>query len=446
MSWNSKVIWSEGMLLQPQHMQQHDRYLDARLEGRAGALRPYPWGVAHLELDTAQLGLGKVALRACSGVLPDGTPFGLAGDEDIPAPLDIPPDARDVLVVLALPLRRHGVPEVDDGNGVDNAARHRRAEADVWDSNGLDFSTRVEIGKLRLRLALQEGLPDGCMALGIVRVLERRADNQVVLDTAYCAPVLALRAAPPLAGFVDELQGLLHQRAEALAARLAQPQASGAGEIADFLLLQLLNRSQPRVAHLARTPALHPHDLYRELCGLAGELATFTRADKRTPAYPPYRHDALAVSFAPLMLDLRRSLSAVMDPAAVALALEERQFGIRVAVLPDRALLQSATFVLAVHAQLPPDAVRSGFPPQVKIGSVETIRDLVNLQLPGIPLRPLSVAPRQLPYLAGHTYFELDRASDYWQQLNSSAGFAMHVAGHFPGLRMQFWAIRNHAS
>ncbi|HCT06852.1 MAG TPA: type VI secretion system baseplate subunit TssK, partial [Pseudomonas sp.] len=55
----------------------------------------------------------------------------------------------------------------------------------------------------------------------------------------------------------------------------------------------------------------------------------------------------------------------------------------------------------------------------------------------------LPVAPRQLPFHAGFTYFELDRSSEYWQLLSQSAGFAMHIAGVFPGLDMQFWAIRN---
>ncbi|MCP6146127.1 hypothetical protein, partial [Pseudomonas aeruginosa] len=27
MSWNNRVVWSEGMFLRPQHFQQHDRYL-----------------------------------------------------------------------------------------------------------------------------------------------------------------------------------------------------------------------------------------------------------------------------------------------------------------------------------------------------------------------------------------------------------------------------------
>lgn len=446
MAWQSKVVWSEGMLLQPQHLQQHDRYLATQLEARVGALRPYGWGVARLEIDEQALALGKLALVAFSGVLPDGTPVGAPGDDELPLPIDIPPDARDVTIVLALPVRRHGVPEVDDGHGLENFARHRSAEVEVWDSNGLDSSAQVTVGKLRLRLALASEVADAWVTLGVARVIERRADNRVVLDPAYCPPALDVRAAPALKGFLDELLGLLHQRGEALAARLAQPAGAGAADIADFLLLQLLNRSQPLVAHLAGMSGLHPEALYRELVRLAGELATFTRADKRPSPYPVYRHDALDASFAPLMLDLRRSLSAVMDPHAVPIPLEERQFGIRVAVLPDRALLHAATFVLAVQAQLAPEAVRGSFPPQVKIGSVETIRDLVNLQLPGIALRPLPVAPRQLPYLAGYTYFELDRGSDYWQQLSNSAGFAMHIAGSFPGLQMQFWAIRNQSS
>ena len=66
----------------------------------------------------------------------------------------------------------------------------------------------------------------------------------------------------------------------------------------------------------------------------------------------------------------------------------------------------------------------------------------VNVQLPGIPLKPLAVAPRQLPYHAGFTYFELERNSDYWKELRKSGGFAMHVGGDFPGLELELWAIR----
>jgi type VI secretion system protein ImpJ len=73
---------------------------------------------------------------------------------------------------------------------------------------------------------------------------------------------------------------------------------------------------------------------------------------------------------------------------------------------------------------------------------VERIRQLVNAALPGIELKPLPVAPRQIPFRAGYTYFELDQHSQFWKEMSSSGGFAMHVGGDFPGLEMEFWAIR----
>lgn len=442
MAWKNKVVWSEGMLLQPQHLQQHDRYWHSQLESRVAALRPYSWGFSELKIDEHQLALGKLALRSCSGVLPDGTPFMLPADDELPLPLDVAPDARNVMVVLALPLRRHGIAEVAHGEAADSFARHRTADYEVWDSNGLDSSALLQVGKLRLRLALATEVAHAYATIGVARIVERRADDRLVLDPDFSPACLDFRAAPRLAAFADELVGLVHARGDLLAARLSQPGAAGAAEVADFLLLQLLNRVEPLLAHQASASGVHPEILYGALASLAGELATFTDPGKRAATYPLYRHDALAETFAPVIADLRRALSTVMDTQAVPIALDERQFGIRVAVVPDRELLRSATFVLAVNAHLPPEVLRGAFPAQVKIGSVEKIRDLVNLQLPGIGLRPLPVAPRQLPFYAGYTYFELDSGSEYFQHLHQSAGFAMHVAGDFPGLQMQFWAIR----
>ena len=142
------------------------------------------------------------------------------------------------------------------------------------------------------------------------------------------------------------------------------------------------------------------------------------------------------------MTELRRSLSMVLEQNAVPLPLEERKYGIRVSQIADRTLLEASSFVLAVRTRMPTEELRRRFPAQVKIGPVEQIRQLVNVQLPGIPVRPLAVAPRQLPYHTGFVYFELDRASEFWAGLRTSGGFAIHVSGEFPGLEMEFWAVR----
>jgi type VI secretion system protein ImpJ len=34
--WDNKIIWSEGLFLQPHHFQQHDRYLEHLIRAQAG--------------------------------------------------------------------------------------------------------------------------------------------------------------------------------------------------------------------------------------------------------------------------------------------------------------------------------------------------------------------------------------------------------------------------
>jgi type VI secretion system protein ImpJ len=300
----------------------------------------------------------------------------------------------------------------------------------------------LQIGRLNLRLMLERDTNDGYVTLGVVKVIERRADGRAVLDTHYVPPMLHAPAQLVLDGYLREVHGMLHQRGEALGARLAQPGRSGTGEIVDFLLLQVINRHQPQFAHLQRLPVLHPERLYDLCLGLAGELATF-REQKRPPAFPEYRHDDLASCFRAVVSDLRQSLSMVLEQTAIPIDLQERKHGIRVAVIADAELLRTAMFILAVNAQMPGEALRTRFPTQVKIGPAERIRDLVNLQLPGVTLRALPVAPRQIPYHAGFTYFELEtRGNELWKQLENSGGLAMHIAGDFPGLALEFWAVR----
>jgi type VI secretion system protein ImpJ len=430
------------MFLEPQHFQQHDRYLEQLLEARVGPATPHSWGFARLALDESLLAMGKLALASASGIFPDGTPFDFPGTQAGPLPLEVAPDTKDQLVLLALPLRRPGgsdaEPGLDDEPGL---TRYAVNDIDVFD-NCSRSPARIQVGQLRLRLMLQSELTDAYACLGAVRLLERRADKQVVPDARYIPPTLRANDNPVLAGYAREVAGLLRQRGDTLAALVTQPGRGGVGEIADFLLLQTINRYEPLFINYTHARLLHPERLFLTCLQLAGELSTFSSASRRVAAYPDYLHDDLETSFTALLADLRRSFSMEQQRAAVPIALQERQFGVRVAVIADQELVTSACFVLAVGAQLAPEVLRVRFPSQVKIGPVERIRDLVNLQLPGIPLRPMAVAPRQIPFHAGYNYFELERGGELWKQLERSGGMAMHIAGDFPGLELELWAIR----
>ena len=444
MGWENKVVWGEGLFLQPQHLQQQERYFDRLVRGSTASLTPFSYGFTTLDIDRDLLTLGKFGLRAATGLMPDGTPFSIPGDVDQPPPIDLPETLRNATVQMILPPRQPGALETAPPDRLDTAARFVVGEHEAIDTNaGYQSTATVPIGRLRLRFVPDADPRTAQVALGLVRVIEVRADRSVVLDDGYIPPSLTCDASGVLAGFVAQIQGLLHQRAEALAGRVSETANRGAAEIADFMLLQLCNRYEPLLTHLAASIAqLHPEALYRVLVSLAGELATFTESRKRPPGFPPYRHDDLHATYRPVMAALRQSLSAVLEQTAVPIPLQERKFGIRVGPIMDRSLVTDATWVLAVKAQIPAETLRRSLPNQIKIGPVEQIRELINVALPGIAIRALPVAPRQLPYYAGTSYFELDRSSPYWAALARTGGVAIHIAGDIPGLEVECWAIR----
>jgi type VI secretion system protein ImpJ len=443
MSWKRKVVWSEGMLLQPQHFQQHERHEAHSREVELHTSTPFAWGFSSLELDSAALSIGKVALASAKGIFPDGTPFEMPATESIPLALEISNQTRDQNILLAIPARRAGARESNNESD-DALSRYRVDEVELSDSNTSgERSALIQVACLNARLMLQNEVTDAWTTLSIARLIERRSDNQIVLDKEHVPPSLDAHSAPVLKSYVSELVGLLQQRGDALAGRMSQTGSGGVSEVADFLLLQTVNRNEPLFRHLMTTSVLHPQRLFESCVALAGDLATF-RDKRRVTEFERYIHDDLAKSFKPVMSDLRMSLSMVMEQSAFQIELHERKMGVRVGILSDAEMRKNATFVLTVAAQMPSDAVRARFPSQVKIGPVEKIRDLVNLQLPGVALSALPVAPRQIPFHTGACYFELDtKSSDLWRQLDKSGGLAVHVAGEFPGLELALWAIRS---
>ncbi len=444
MSYRSKVIWSEGLFLRPQHFQQNERYFERLVHLRSDALRAYGWGFSSLRLDRDLLKLGKLGIASASGVFPDGTAFSMPDDDALPPPLDVDEEVRDQLVYLCLPVQRAEAQEVDLAGSEDVLARYDCRELEVRDATSSSANLApMQIGSVKARLMLESDDCSEYARIPIARLVEVKVDKQVVLQTEFVPTVSNIRAASVLDAFSKELLGLLHQRGEALAGRVAATGRGGAAEIADFLLLQVVNRLQPLATHLSVEANVHPEDFYRVCAMAAGELATFTHASKRAAEFPPYRHHDLQASFEPVMGAIRESLSAVLEQTATPIPLKAKKYGISVAMVADKTLLAGAKFVLAVNSDMPADALLSQFPSYVKIGSVEKIRDLVNLSLPGIQLAALPVAPRQIPYHSGFAYFELDRGNELWAQLSESGGIAIHVAGEFPGLQMELWAIKD---
>jgi len=439
-----KVIWQEGMLLRPQHFQQNDRYYDNQMKSRTQLLGRYNWGFLRLEIDLQFLNMGKLVVSQACGVLPDGTLFDLQGNHG-PLALDVPPNTAKTPVYLALPLVTGNHVEARRISQPDVLARYTAYELEVADSNaGDDASSQVSCARPDFRLLLGEQQNDQAyVKLKICIIDHSTPDNHISLDAHFVPSFIHIHASAYLQSCLKEVISLLDNRGDILAARISAIGKVGGAEVGDFLMLQLINRTSLLLRHYMGLEHVHPEELYRTLLSLLGDLSTFATDSKRPRTDSRYEHSDQGDSFRKLMESIRQVLSMVLEQHAIELILQERQYGILVAPLHDHQLLGRTSFVLAAKANCDSEELRHRLPSHLKVGAVEHIRQLVNLHLPGIKVRPLPVAPRQIPFHSDKTYFTLDFNAQDLAQLERSGGLAFHVSGEFSDLELKFWAIRN---
>ncbi|EAS1758233.1 type VI secretion system baseplate subunit TssK [Salmonella enterica] len=444
MAMKNKVVWQEGLFVQPQHFQQQQRFNEYLMDSRLTGITGLAWGFTQLAIDRQQLGQGKIVLEKAAGCMPDGTVFSLPDQDVLPAPfqpVSLDSEASRTLY-LALPVSHDAVNEIagrrstGQGNG-----RYRLNYADVRDLH-TDEGDAVQVIMGQLQPLIVSGAEDlsSFTLLPLCRIQDKAADGSLSLDPTFIPTCQAISASQVLSAYLHEIQGTIRSRASELAERIGSPEQSGIADVAEFMMLQMLNRNQTRFSHRSGLSILHPETLYSDLVGLLGELMTFTSASRLPDGYDVYDHQDLTKTFQRLLLTVRRELSIVLRPRAQNLPLSKND-NIYQAVVTDPQLLQEASFVLAVHAQVPHDQLMRQFIQQSKVSSPDKIRSVVSVQVPGIQLVPLSTAPRQLPFHANYIYFSLDKGKA-WADVLSSNAIALHVSGTFPALDMQLWAIR----
>jgi type VI secretion system protein ImpJ len=355
--WFRTFVSNVEMTLAKTDLSISRRYIERLVDARTRCVTPFAWGFSELEIDEGLLALGKLGLTRAAGLLPDGTPFSMPLLDPLPPPIEVPADVKGELIYLALPLQRQGLNEVDF-SGTDELCRFEAAEENVRDNtDASDEPAAIQTGRLRMRFVRAKEATEAYALLGVAFVAERRSDGQVTLERSYIPPQVAIEATAQLSASASLLHGLILQRAQALAGRMGQL-SHGVSELADFLMLQTLNRNEPIFSQHTAVPNAHPKELHRDCLRLAGDLATLASSTRRPPEFPPYRHDDLNACFAPVFAELRRMLTAVLEQNALQIELVARTHGVRTAVVDDLELARTGTFVLAVNAQVPGEQLR----------------------------------------------------------------------------------------
>jgi type VI secretion system protein ImpJ len=424
-----RVVWSEGLFLRTQHFQQQDRFAEALVRGALRASHLQAWGFWSLALDEAALQSGRIGLAEASGVFPDGTPFDIGADTLPPEAVALRREGAAGLVRLGIPAETPGVPTVEPAHAAPGGARWRGALLPVRDVvQGGPETADVELARLVPRLFLPGEDTAGYVTMPVARAEGLAADGSVQLASTFLAPALRTAAVPWYAAFAHEVATGLDRIAEAHGSMVRGTAGSG---VTNLLTLELANAARPRVTHMAEQNLYHPSDLYLELAGLAGRMATYGSSSRRMGHLAPYVHEnpepafmALADTLRSLLLSLRH-----VEPKSRALTVAVHSPNIWMVRIDNPEILRSSRIVLRVGADMSEAMLRRIFVDQATVGAVDEFEKLWLSRLRGIPLKPLHSQPREIPYDGDRLCLELDRKSEHWAQILASPGFYVGISG-----------------
>ncbi|SFV57382.1 Uncharacterized protein ImpJ/VasE [hydrothermal vent metagenome] len=253
------------------------------------------------------------------------------------------------------------------------------------------------------------------------------------------ATFLHLHASKDLISKMNELMSTLSYRTEKLAEKLSDSNVQSS-ELGDYLMLQLLNKTQSRLHYYFTQDRIHPSELFLELHSLIGELAVFMKKEKRILEPFVYKHEEQGTSFQKVLDELTDMLSMVLEQNSISLPVEKQKYGIYTSKIAEKSIIESSSFIFAVKADIDGEKLKQLLQSNLKMGS---IRDLVNYHLGGFKLNVLASAPRQIPYKVNYTYFKVELEAEDKEKLTRSGGFAFHLSGELPNVEYTLWAIRN---
>lgn len=407
----ARVRWYVGQTLLPDHLEaQEDAALaELCLAARMAGL-PW-WGVSRLAWNATQLAGGIAAPSELTVVMRGGAIVDVPSNARLVAPLILDPATRRTRVHLHLlegtePADR-AAPYDDDPPAVDRVLQRVVLSPDAALSGAVD------------------SLPLG--------ELERRHDGWAVA-AGYVPPLLQVSPAhpyrEPLLGACESLLVVLENK---LVLRLTSSEHHHHHELAAARhCLTEVQRALARLDDVSQGIHPHPYVLYALLRDTYFAICAYAEAVADRDA-APYRHDALAATFAALTGELRLRLASADSH------LTERPFvrgdGLHVlAPLPDGIDAAREVYLL-VRAE--PPAARE-LVESIKLAARSRLATVHRRVLQGVPLHHVGETPFHHPFGPDVDFYLLGRNTE-WDLALRDGSLAFHDP---PGLDCRaslFW-------
>lgn len=435
------IAWREGLFIRPQHFQQNNFNQLAEMMIRTSISAENRWGIISLDIDNQVLSIGKVSCVSATGIMPDGTLF-TSNDFLSTLSIDIDKSDEGKYIYLSLALSHENEDNIYFEEQEEVPTRYlAKTHTGVPNTNAGEDS-KADITFAYLNLKLSKELRNGYTNIPIARIATVSDNNIATLDESYEPIYLHLNKAKYILSKLDELQGVVQNRAKRLLEKISTDRLKST-ELRDYLMLQLLNKYESQLHYYNTQDNVHPGDLHRILSSFIAELAVFATTNKRLDTQYTYVHKDQFDCFNIIFREIANMLGQALESASSIIPLHKHKFGVHIATLQDKSILSNSTFLLAITGDIEENRLKKLLIDNLKIGTVEEIRNLVNHHLPGFTYNPLTTAPKEIPYRVNNLYFGITLKNADKEELIKSSGIALH----FPdtdkfNIEFVLWAIR----
>ena len=449
MSFWTEVHWSEGMFLRPHHLQVAQRWMETVVRTGLDSMRPFAWGIVHLQVAPEPLENFTLRLDSCSVRMKDGTWVQIPENTQVP-PLNfkdaLGTGGGEVDVCLGIPEMqevRANTVSLQEPERVDGTPRFEPHAVTRRDENTGANPQTIYVRRIRGRLFTAGEDTTGYETVHLATV--KRTDRPGALpevDPLGTGPLLAVQADAGLSGLVNSLADQIEAKDEVLAREAREHHmlfTDGVAANTEHLLkLHALNETRAQLRAMQQCPLLHPYDVFVVFSRLIGHLSVFH--DDLTPGViPQYDHDHPGETF-----DRLRGRIEVLLEAMRPMAYVERPFDRKkdaqgregLVVELDRPWIDEnlEMFVGLSSDEMDINEVEQYIYKRLnfKLASLTRAPRIANIAVRGLRIEIKSVPAGTLPRRQGLHYFKINKTigpdrTDYWRECEQERGIRMSI-------------------
>jgi type VI secretion system protein ImpJ len=428
-----KPVWTEGLFMTPQHLQQSDLYHEALVHARVHAIAAYDWGISGVQFDERALAAGQLKLVKCHGVFPDGTAF-FVGDrgEDVceARPLEgaFPAALESLDIYLAIPNSRDNAANIGlDPAKAGPAVRFMATSSTVQDQNTGRNETAVTWARGNLRLMFGTEPRDAYQAVRLAQLVRDRT-GAIVLRKEFIPSIFHIGASDHLMAslrrVLSALVGKQKSLSEGRRLRSAANVDFQASDTAKFWLLHTCNSFIPITSHYVDHGDARPEQLYEMLTSMIGQLCTFS-ADGDPTAIPKFNYLELTECFEPIFARCLALIAGSLADDYIVVPMEKREDGMYLGRFEDPKIPRNHELFLEAKG-IDEGTLRERLPRLLKIGSWTHIGHILNAAMPGVRVQIEYRPPGAIPIRPGVVYLRVDQSGDYWNDILGSGTIAIY--------------------